>query len=87
MDPSEDFAALRKKYSNLKYIQTNVTEESSIEKALDEIVSEEGRIDGMIANAGMTKHQPALDFSRQDVEKMFGLNVITPTSVTHRMVC
>lgn len=75
LDPSEDFAVLKKKYANLKYIQMDVTDESSVEKALDQIVSEEGVINGLVANAGMTKHQPALDFSREQIEQLFNLNV------------
>jgi len=77
MDPGEDFAALKKKYPNLKYIQTDVTEDSSVEKAIDQIVSEEGQINGLVANAGMTKHQSALEFTREQVEKLFNLNVST----------
>ncbi|KAF2809023.1 short chain alcohol dehydrogenase [Mytilinidion resinicola] len=75
MDPSEDFAALHKKYPNFKYIQMDVTNEASVQKAIDSIVEAEGRIDGLVANAGMTKHQPALDFTRAEVEKRFNLNV------------
>lgn len=75
MDPSEEFNLLKKKYPNLKYIQTDVTSEPSIEKAVDSIVEAEGSIEGLIANAGMTKHQPALEFSREEVEKLFNLNV------------
>jgi NAD(P)-dependent dehydrogenase (short-subunit alcohol dehydrogenase family) len=30
-------------------------EEPSVEKAIDMIVENEGRIDGMVANAGMTR--------------------------------
>jgi NAD(P)-dependent dehydrogenase (short-subunit alcohol dehydrogenase family) len=29
----------------------------------------------MIANAGMTKHQPALNFDRPQLEQLFNLNV------------
>ncbi|KAJ9637809.1 hypothetical protein H2199_007303 [Coniosporium tulheliwenetii] len=75
MDPGEDFFALQKKNPNLKYIQTNVTVESSVEAAINSIVEAEGALHGMVCNAGMTKHQPALNFSREEVEKLFNLNV------------
>jgi NAD(P)-dependent dehydrogenase (short-subunit alcohol dehydrogenase family) len=29
----------------------------------------------MVANAGMTRHQPALDFTREQVEQLYKLNV------------
>ena len=50
-------------------------EEPSVEKAIDMIVENEGRIDDMVANAGMTKLQPALQFTREEIEKLFNLNV------------
>ncbi|KAJ5729556.1 uncharacterized protein N7483_004064 [Penicillium malachiteum] len=75
LEPGEDFAALQKRFPNFKYIQTDVTSEESIEKAINQIVEETGRIDGMVANAGMTKHQPALKFERAELEKLFHLNV------------
>lgn len=76
MGPSEDFAALSKKNpGRFKYIQMDVTNEDSIKKAVDQIVDQEGAIHGMVCNAGMTKHQPALDFSMAQVEQLFKLNV------------
>jgi NAD(P)-dependent dehydrogenase (short-subunit alcohol dehydrogenase family) len=74
--PSEDFAALQKANPDkFRYIQVDVTSEESVTKAIDEVVALSGRFDGMIANAGMTKHQPALDFTMEQVEKLFKLNV------------
>lgn len=76
MDPSEDFAALAKRNpGRFKYKQMDVTEEESVKKAIDGIVEEEGAIHGMVCNAGMTKHQPALDFTMEQVEQIFRLNV------------
>ncbi|CAG8270438.1 unnamed protein product [Penicillium salamii] len=75
MEPGEDFINLQKRYSNFQFIQTDVTSEESVQKAVDQVVEETGRIDGLVANAGMTKHQPALDFERPDLEKLFNLNV------------
>ena len=74
--PGDDFASMQKRYPNkLTYIQTDVTNEESVAIAIDAIVEAEGRFDGMIANAGMTRHQPALDFSMAQVEQLFKLNV------------
>ena len=50
-------------------------EKPSVEKATDIIVGNEGRIDGMVANAGMTKLQPALQFTWEEIKKLFNLNV------------
>ncbi|KAI5370440.1 Putative short-chain dehydrogenase/reductase SDR, NAD(P)-binding domain superfamily [Septoria linicola] len=76
MGPSEDFEALSKQSpGRFKYKQMDVTDEESVKKAIDEIVEAEGAIHGMIANAGMTKHQPALDFTLAQVKQLFELNV------------
>ena len=75
MEPGEDFAGLQKRHSNFRYIHTDVTSEESVEKAINQIVEETGRIDGLVANAGMTKHQPALQFDRSQLENLFNLNV------------
>lgn len=75
MEPGDDFAALQKRYPNFRYINADVTSEESAGKAVDQIVEETGRIDGLVANAGMTKHQPALNFDRPELEKLFNLNV------------
>ncbi|CAK4031201.1 NADP-dependent mannitol dehydrogenase [Lecanosticta acicola] len=76
MDPSEDFEALSKRNpGRFKYKQMDVTEEASVQAAVDAIVAAEGALHGMVCNAGMTKHQPALDFSLEQVRQLFELNV------------
>ncbi|KAK3672513.1 hypothetical protein LTR78_007563 [Recurvomyces mirabilis] len=75
-EPSEDFAQLSKRHpGKFKFLQMDVTNEESVKKAVDSIVDAEGAIHGMVCNAGMTKHQPALDFSMAQVEQLFRLNV------------
>jgi NAD(P)-dependent dehydrogenase (short-subunit alcohol dehydrogenase family) len=75
-EPGEEFAVIqRANAQRLRYINCDVTSESSIESAIDSITQQTGRIDGLVANAGMTKHQPAVDFDRQQLEDLFNLNV------------
>ncbi|KAK8029600.1 hypothetical protein PG993_010891 [Apiospora rasikravindrae] len=74
--PGDDFAALAKKNpGRLEYVQTDVTDEASVKAAIDEVATRGGRFDGMIANAGATKHQPALDFTLEQFERLYKLNV------------
>lgn len=76
MEPGEEFFALQKKNSGkLHFIQTDVTKEESVENAVNTVVEQAGTIHGMIANAGMTRHQPALQFDRAQIEQLFNLNV------------
>ncbi|KAF1993465.1 NAD(P)-binding protein [Amniculicola lignicola CBS 123094] len=75
-EPGEEFEALSKAHpKRVHYVQCDVTKEESVIAAIDKIVAHSGRIDGMVANAGMTKHQPALDFDRPQLEQLFNLNV------------
>jgi len=71
-----EFHAVSKKHPNrFHYISCDVTSPASIDSAIERIISEQGRLDGMVANAGMTKHQPALDFDQPQLDQLFNLNV------------
>lgn len=75
-EPGEEFQALQKANpKRFHYLHCDVTSEESVTQVIDQIVTRSGRIDGMIANAGMTKHQPALNFDRAQLEQLFNLNV------------
>ncbi|KAL8723891.1 MAG: hypothetical protein Q9181_007101 [Wetmoreana brouardii] len=74
-EPGADFEELQQKQKNLKFIKADVTRKESVEQAIEEIYEREGRLDGFVANAGMTKHQPALDFSEEQLHQIFELNV------------
>ncbi|ORY10939.1 hypothetical protein BCR34DRAFT_484842 [Clohesyomyces aquaticus] len=75
-EPGEEFQALQKANpKRFHYVHCDVTSGESVGSAIDTIVARSGRIDGMVANAGMTKHQPALNFDRPQLEQLFNLNV------------
>ncbi|KAH7119682.1 hypothetical protein B0J11DRAFT_66255 [Dendryphion nanum] len=75
-EPGEEFAALQKANpKRVHYLHCDVTSEENVIATVDKIVEQSGRIDGMIANAGMTKHQPAVNFDRPQLEQLFNLNV------------
>lgn len=75
-EPGDEFKALAGRFpGRLEYVQTNVADEESVEKSINTIVENSGSIDGLVANAGMTKHQPALQFQRPELQKLFELNV------------
>jgi NAD(P)-dependent dehydrogenase (short-subunit alcohol dehydrogenase family) len=75
-EPGEEFQAIQKANpKRIKYVHCDVTSEESVAHAIDTIVANSGRIDGLVANAGMTKHQPALDFGRKQLDQLFSLNV------------
>ena len=52
-----------------------MTSEECEEKAISQLTEETGHNDGLLVNAGMTKHQPALKFERLELERVFNLKV------------
>ncbi|KAF2219819.1 hypothetical protein BDZ85DRAFT_304435 [Elsinoe ampelina] len=77
-EPGTEFETIASSKRGLKRLfhrNCDVTSEDSIAAAVDAIVVQSGRINGLAANAGMTKHQPALDFSRPQHEQLSNLNV------------
>ncbi|KAL2207970.1 NAD(P)-binding protein [Sarocladium strictum] len=75
-EPAEHFAALLKRFpGKLEFQHCDVTNEDSVKEAIEAVVAKKGRFDGMVANAGATKHQPALDFTLEQVKRLYELNV------------
>jgi NAD(P)-dependent dehydrogenase (short-subunit alcohol dehydrogenase family) len=75
-ETGEDFAALSKRYpGQLFAVVANVTEESTISAAIDKIIEEAGALHGMVVNAGRTNHKAALDFTQEDIETLFNVNL------------
>jgi NAD(P)-dependent dehydrogenase (short-subunit alcohol dehydrogenase family) len=75
-EPGEPFQELSTRYPDrLAFQHCDVTQVTSVHGALDAIVEAKGRFDGMVANAGATKHQPALDFTPEQFDQLFKLNV------------
>ncbi|UPL02506.1 hypothetical protein LCI18_013440 [Fusarium solani-melongenae] len=90
-EPGDEFLAVQTANpKRLSYINCDVTSEESITSAIDTIISKRGAIHGLVANAGMTKHQPALDFDRAQLDKLFNLNVFgaffCATTVARRFI-
>ncbi|KAH6633745.1 hypothetical protein C7974DRAFT_433671 [Boeremia exigua] len=74
--PGDEFAAVEKKYpGRLFAVQADVTQEDSIQAAVDKILAEAGGLHGMVANAGRTKHKPALDFTTAELDQLWGVNL------------
>lgn len=77
-DPIEhtEFYGLAQRYpGRLHSLACDVTDQSTIDAAIGVIISQHQRFDGMIVNAGMTKHQPALEFSEPQINQIFDLNL------------
>ncbi|EMD90390.1 hypothetical protein COCC4DRAFT_187114 [Bipolaris maydis ATCC 48331] len=74
--PGDDFSALASKYPNQLFaLEADVTKEASIQAAVDKVLSEAGALHGMVCNAGRTKHKPALDFTTEEIDQLWGVNL------------
>lgn len=74
--PGNDFDAVAKRYrGRLFSVQADVTTEKSVTEAVDKIVQEAGALHGMVANAGRTKHKAALDFTDEEIQQLFAVNL------------
>lgn len=75
----EEFAGLAKQFpGKLFALNADVTKEESISAAVDKIIEESGAIHGMVVNAGRTNHKSALDFTTEEIEGLFAVNVPPP---------
>lgn len=78
-EPGEEFTSVAKQYSGrLRSITANVTEESTVTQAVDQIIDEAGSLHGMVVNAGRTNHKSALDFTTEEIHALFAINVSDP---------
>ncbi|TKA69767.1 hypothetical protein B0A55_09689 [Friedmanniomyces simplex] len=75
-DTGDDFLAVQKKYpGKLHALKADVTNEDSATKAVDEVISQVGTLHGMVVNAGRTKHKAALDFTTEEINQLFAINL------------
>lgn len=75
-DPGDEFQHLAKQYpGRLFAVQADVTKEASVQEAVDKILTEAGGLHGMVCNAGRTNHKSALDFTTEEIEALFNVNV------------
>ncbi|KAJ5671565.1 NAD(P)-binding protein [Penicillium longicatenatum] len=75
-ETGDDFAVLWKRFpGQLFALQADVTNEASISTAVDKIVEEAGALHGMVVNAGRTNHKSALDFTTEEIESLFSVNL------------
>lgn len=83
--PGDEFASLAKAYSGRLFaLSADVTKEASITAAVDQIIKESGALHGMVVNAGRTNHKSALDFTSEEIESLFAVNVAIPHFLPRR---
>ena len=75
-ETGDEFKAVSDRYpGKMHAIKADVTNEASITDAVDNIIKEAGGLHGFVVNAGRTKHKPALDFTTEEIEQLWSVNV------------
>jgi len=95
LEPSSEFAQVADRAatelgSSFTYHQLNVRDNALLNDTVAGIADKHGRIDGLIAAAGIQQETPALEYSQEDCDKMMGVNVtgvfMTAQAVARQMI-
>ncbi|ATZ46005.1 hypothetical protein BCIN_01g06850 [Botrytis cinerea B05.10] len=93
--PSPDFDRIAQRAkeelgTSLSYRRIDVRDVEGLNSIVEEIAQKEGRMDGLIAAAGIQQETPALEYSAEDVDLMMSVNVtgvfMTAQAVAKQMV-
>ena len=61
-----------------------------LNKVVEEIADEKGRLDGLVAAAGIQQETPALEYTAEDCSKMLNVNItgvfLTAQAVARQMI-
>ncbi|KAI1932234.1 hypothetical protein LOZ58_003360 [Ophidiomyces ophidiicola] len=94
-EPSPEFSRIQKRAkeelnTSLEYRRIDVRNTEDLNKVVDDIANAEGRIDGLIAAAGIQQETPALEYTAQDANMMFEVNItgvfMTAQAVAKQMI-
>ena len=81
--PEPRFGELKKMYpdQHLDYKQVDVTDADSLKPAFKAVADFKGRLDGLVAAAGIQHEAPALDYTAQDCRRILDVNVFPCTEL------
>lgn len=94
-EPSPDFFRVQKRAAEelgttFYYRQIDVRDVGGLNKVVEDIGSVHGRMDGLIAAAGIQQETTALDYTAQDANLMFEINItgvfMTAQAVAKQMI-
>lgn len=77
--PDPDFARVQQRAAelgtSLSYRRLDVRDNVSLNATIKEIADANSGIDGLLACAGIQQETPALDYTMEDADRMFGVNI------------
>jgi NAD(P)-dependent dehydrogenase (short-subunit alcohol dehydrogenase family) len=79
-EPSPDFHVIAERAqkelgTSLSYRKVDVRDVPDLNKIVEEIASQHGRLDGLIAAAGIQQETSALEYTAEDANRMFEVNI------------
>lgn len=73
---ADEFESLQEDYPNqAHYLFGDVTNTETLKKAFQAIVLKEGGIDGVVANAGITKRKGSLEYTEEEWDSIIAVNL------------
>ncbi|KAJ4384106.1 hypothetical protein N0V86_000951 [Didymella sp. IMI 355093] len=94
-EPHPDFHTVAERAKNqfsskFEYRQIDVRDVDGLHKVVEDIASVEGRMDGLVAAAGIQQETPALEYKAEDANRMFEVNItgvfMTAQAVAKQMI-
>ncbi|KAE8380944.1 hypothetical protein BDV26DRAFT_279082 [Aspergillus bertholletiae] len=94
-EPSPEFYVIQKRAkeelgTELHYRRIDVRDTELLDSTVEAIADAEGRLDGLVAAAGIQQETPALEYTAQDANTMFEVNVtgvfMTSKAVAKQMI-
>ena len=94
-EPSPDFYGAQKRAAEelgttLYYRKIDVRDVDELNKTVEQIGTDQGRLDGLIAAAGIQQENSALDFTAADANRIFEVNItgvfMTAQAVAKQMI-
>ncbi|KXT17928.1 hypothetical protein AC579_5896 [Pseudocercospora musae] len=75
-DTADEFESVAKQHpGKLRAIKADVTNEANVTEVVEQILKEAGGLHGFVVNAGRTKHKAALDFTTEEIEQLWNINL------------
>jgi len=73
-----DKAAALSAVDNVSVLEVDLTDDNSVNQAVELVIKKEGKIDVLVNNAGFSMNGVAESFTIADVQKIFDVNVFAP---------
>lgn len=78
----ESAAAIREKGGKITFMQVNITDRAEVQKAVDSIMQEYGRIDILINNAGIIRDRSFMKMTAEEWSQVIDVNLTGAFNVT-----